>query len=160
MNRALTLRILSHHGEGLPCINLRLTLLVGLGSRPIYLRVPLNYAVFPCRLGPRGSLPAAMQCHRCSNLSPNQSGNNCTCAEYQATHSFVQLPLVLPPNTRAAYSNLGFSILGNVLAKALNIAYEDLIADQIIGPMRFTGTGEKHTSHTSLFRGFLTLETF
>ena len=115
---------------------------------------------FRCRLGPRGSLPAAMQCHRCSNLSPNQSGNNCTCAEYQATHSFVQLPLVLPPNTRAAYSNLGFSILGNVLAKALNISYENLIADQIIGPMRFAGTGENTQATLLSFVIFLTLENF
>lgn len=52
-----------------------------------------------------------------------------------------QLSLVLPPNTRAAYSNLGFAILGNVLAeRVMKSSFDEMMMKQIIGPMKMRGT--------------------
>jgi len=52
-----------------------------------------------------------------------------------------QLSYVLPPNTRAAYSNLGFAILGNVVANVNQMTYNEMVTQQIIRPMNLKGTG-------------------
>lgn len=48
---------------------------------------------------------------------------------------------ILPPDTRPIYSNLGFAVLGNVLAEMAGMPYDSLIHDTVIAPLGQTNTG-------------------
>jgi len=51
------------------------------------------------------------------------------------------LTQILPTDTIPQYSNLGYSLLGNTLARAYNKSYEDLLFEKIINPLGMINTG-------------------
>ena len=52
-----------------------------------------------------------------------------------------QLSLILPPDRRASYSNLGYAVLGNVLADILSTPWADAVQEYILDPLKMTSTG-------------------
>ena len=61
-------------------------------------------------------------------------------SEDAVVKSLVHLPLELAPGTRHSYSNLGFGLLGIVIARAAKVPYHDVVAARIWKPLGMTAT--------------------
>jgi len=70
-------------------------------------------------------------------------GANST-ADALAALSAPEAPLILPPGTRPSYSNLGFAVLGHVLAEFVAqppASLPELVAEQVLAPLGLASTG-------------------
>lgn len=73
---------------------------------------------------------------------PCDSPASCAANSSTMWERIGQMSAILPTDTRAVYSNLGFAILGNALAEVAGAkSYSDMIDQNIIGPMGLNGTG-------------------
>jgi CubicO group peptidase (beta-lactamase class C family) len=54
--------------------------------------------------------------------------------------------LVLAPNERPSYSNLGFGVVGRGLERVLQQSFEDAIETQIFGPAKMKRSGSEYTT--------------
>lgn len=50
-----------------------------------------------------------------------------------------EMELIFPPGTSHRYSNIGFEVMGDVLAKSSGKSFEDCVAEQIFAPLKMTG---------------------
>jgi CubicO group peptidase (beta-lactamase class C family) len=57
------------------------------------------------------------------------------------------------PGERAAYSNLGYLVLGEVVARATGRPYEQYVAEEVLGPLGMTRTGFTVGAETVWARG-------
>jgi CubicO group peptidase (beta-lactamase class C family) len=64
----------------------------------------------------------------------------------QALQRISQMWAILPPDTMPVYSNLGFDLLGNVLADHVKMPYESLIYSDIVAPLGLKNTGVNITT--------------
>eukprot|EP00808_Paulinella_micropora_P014436 g10109.t1 len=69
------------------------------------------------------------------------SNPDCELSSEEAFARIADLHATLPPNTWPLYSNLGFSILGNVLADWQGLSFSDMMNKHILGPMALKSTG-------------------
>ncbi|MEO5965350.1 MAG: serine hydrolase domain-containing protein, partial [Candidatus Limnocylindrales bacterium] len=67
------------------------------------------------------------------------------------------LELAWPAGTRFEYANLGFAILGLVIARAAGSEYRAVVEDRILGPLRLGGTGfdAAHVEPERLAHGYV-----
>jgi CubicO group peptidase (beta-lactamase class C family) len=64
----------------------------------------------------------------------------------QALETLAQFELIVPPYTRASYSNAGFALLGNILsATARAASWAQYVVTQIAQPLGMTSTGAEFT---------------
>jgi CubicO group peptidase (beta-lactamase class C family) len=59
-------------------------------------------------------------------------------AQYLSQHLYQELPqvaLVAPPGRRTAYSNMGYGLLGHLLARRAQLSYETLLRQEITAPL-------------------------
>ncbi len=66
-----------------------------------------------------------------------------TCAD--TIRFFLDQPVQHEPGTQSAYSNLGFCILGEVVAFASGSTYVDYVNNHVLAPLDMTETEEGHT---------------
>jgi D-alanyl-D-alanine-carboxypeptidase/D-alanyl-D-alanine-endopeptidase len=75
------------------------------------------------------------------NFSPADPAN--PYADYDTTHLYAYIAkhgVALPPDTPFGYSNLGVGLLGAALANRVNLSYNDLLHQQITGPLHMDDT--------------------
>jgi CubicO group peptidase (beta-lactamase class C family) len=75
------------------------------------------------------------------NFSPTNSDN--PYADYNAKLLYAEIAkhgVVLPPDTKFEYSNLGVGLLGQALADRAGVPYPELLHQQITGPLHMTDT--------------------
>jgi CubicO group peptidase (beta-lactamase class C family) len=74
---------------------------------------------------------------------------NCDYTTDEMLNKLKSTYLILPPQTRPSYSNLGFALLGRLLAdKIFKAPYEGLIQQYILNPLGMSNTGFVPTSNT------------
>ncbi len=98
---------------------------------------------------PRGSTPAAPP--RIWNLLSHSAGlqREVPGSDYDALVSpdaesiesaTRDTPLVLPPQTRLAYSNYGYAVAGQLVQKVSGMPYADYLRDNVLRPLGMTAT--------------------
>lgn len=65
----------------------------------------------------------------------------------EALRVFADDPLEFQPGTRSLYSTYAYSLLAAVLASAADMPYQQVIADQITGPLGLRTVGADHPYH-------------
>lgn len=96
-------------------------------------------------------------------LASHLSGLHRESPGYQTTAevfaALQYLPIIVPPGSVPSYSNLGFSLLGNVLADCVdrNSTFANLLDHWIIQPLNLKNTGVTYTSTVmnSLAKGYV-----
>jgi len=73
--------------------------------------------------------------------SPCANFNNCSMDNKLAFARLQKLEYISPSDTLPVYSNLGFALLGNMIAAIQQVAYEDLIKTEVITPLGLKSTG-------------------
>jgi len=75
------------------------------------------------------------------NFAPANPAN--PYADYDTKHLYAYIAkhgVALPPNAPFAYSNLGVGLLGAALANRANLSYNDLLRQQVTGPLHMDDT--------------------
>lgn len=75
-------------------------------------------------------------------------GLNHGCTEQQLLSGLKKTHPVTPPNYRASYSTISFSVLSYAMQKATGKSFDDLLEENVLKPFNLTGTGA-HPSNTS-----------
>jgi CubicO group peptidase (beta-lactamase class C family) len=69
-----------------------------------------------------------------------------------------QMQLIVPPYTRASYSNAAFALIGHILAQSVGTTWSQYQLDNIITPLGLNGTGTVYSADvlSKMAQGYLT----
>lgn len=69
-------------------------------------------------------------------------GRNCNVTNAEMFKRLHKLHTISPPDYLPVYSNLGFSLLGNLLAARANMTFSNMIKNDILYPLNLKNTGD------------------
>ena len=67
----------------------------------------------------------------------------CNITDKQLLKNIARLELMFPPGMQPVYSNLGFGLLGQVLAHILGSSWDESVSKMVFRPLGMTNTGNK-----------------
>lgn len=95
-------------------------------------------AVRPMKGNPKSITLRHLLCHH-SGLSGDAAGNHWATLDFPTTEAILstmsQVGILIEPETTRKYSNLGFALLGEIVARRSGRPYEDYVTEEIVQPL-------------------------
>jgi len=95
----------------------------------------------------RGITFRQLGCHMAGQPGEFQCDGDCNVNNSVAYEKIHSMSYILPSDTRAVYSNLGFALLGNILAQEIESStFDAWLKANILAPLKMTSTGVNATN--------------